>query len=296
MKAVLLGASEPAVVALCSLRAAGVDVVGAGSHAGERDDAIGVSLLRSAERLGLPTLAVSNRAEIGPWTRSLGADVGFTVGFRYLLDADALAATPLWLNVHSSLLPAYRGRAPVNWAILNGETELGATLHVIDAGVDSGEVVFQERFTLRAGEDVADALRRLNGCYERLMSRAVAGLANGGLPRRALDVDGSPLWPRRTAEDGRIDWTQPAEAVARLVRAVAPPYPGAFTTLGWRRLGIHRARPVPGAGLAPGTIGADGAIGCGHDALLPQRLVLAGQDGLEELASLTPFAGAVCGR
>jgi methionyl-tRNA formyltransferase len=292
MRAVLLGSSQPAVVALRALRDAGIDVVGVGAHAGERDEAIGASLLVEAARLGLPTAEFAGRAAIAPFVRPLAPDVGFAVGFRYLLDDDALAVPRQgWLNIHSSLLPKYRGRAPVNWAILNGETELGATLHVIDAGIDSGDVVFQERFDLGEDEDVADALRKLDGCYERLIRRAAAGLADGDLPRRPLDVTGTAVWPRRTSEDGRIDWTAPADAVARLVRAVAPPYPGAFTTLASRRLTIARARAVAGTRLPPGTIAADGTVACGSGALAPERLLVNGQ----ALDSLAPFAGAVCG-
>ncbi len=292
MRAILLGSSEPGVTALDALRAAGVDVVGVGAHAGELDGAVGASLLAAAQEAGIETaeFVAKERAEIGRFAERLAPDVGFTVGFRYLLDAAALAVPPRgWLNIHSSLLPAYRGRAPVNWAILEGERELGATLHFLDAGVDTGAVVFQESFPLGDDEDAGDALRKLDGVYRSLLGRAVAGLEAGELPRHALSGD-DRVWPRRTPEDGRIDWTQPSTNVLRLVRAVAPPYPGAFTSLDGHRLVVLSAEPAA-VDVAPGTIAADGSIGCADGAIRPRRVLL--DD--EQLDSLAPYAGAVCG-
>lgn len=292
MKAVLLGSSEPGVTALAALRDAGVDVVGVGAHAGELDGAVGGSLLAAARDAGIETaeFLAGRRTEIGAFAARLAPDVGFTVGFRYLLDDAALAVAPRgWLNIHSSLLPAYRGRAPVNWAILEGERELGATLHFLDAGVDTGAIVFQESFPLSDDEDAGDALRKLDGVYRRLLARAVAGLEAGELPRRSVAGD-DRVWPRRTPDDGRIDWTQSRTRVLRLVRAVAPPYPGAFTSLDGRRLTVLSAAPAT-TDVAPGTIAADGSIGCADGSIRPCTVLL--DD--ERLESLSAFAGAVCG-
>jgi methionyl-tRNA formyltransferase len=294
MRAILLGSSSPGVAALETLLAAAVEIAGVGTHAGEEEGAVGESLHRRALELGLPTAQFERgrRAEIAAFAAACAPEVGFTVGFRFLLDAAALAVPVRgWLNVHSSLLPAYRGRAPVNWAILAGERELGATLHYLDHGVDTGDAVFQEEFPLGDDEDAGDAVRKLDGVYRNLIGRAVSGLRNGGLPRLRLPTDGEP-WPRRTEEDGRIDWSLGRERVLRLVRAVAPPYPGAFTSLAGRRLYVLKAARIEGA-LEPGRIRGDGAIGTGDGAIVPLTLAWDGAGG--PTASLDRYAGAFCG-
>lgn len=174
--------------------------------------------------------------------RAFNPDVGLCIGYRHLLDADTIAIpTHGWFNIHSSLLPKYKGRAPVNWAILNGETELGATLHVIDETVDGGDIVAQQRFALAPDEDAGDALRRLEDCYTRLVWRLVEGLTRGFQVSPQPANDERP-WPARTDEDGEVDWSQPAEQVLRLVRASAPPYPGAWVVCGdGRKLRILKA-------------------------------------------------------
>lgn len=301
MRVVLLGSSRPAVVALETLLRSQAEVVGAGAHLGERIGALRGSLLEAAAARGIPTVEFDpeRRDEIDRFVRSLEPDVGFAVGFRYLLAPETLKAPEHgWLNIHSSLLPAYRGRAPVNWAILQGERELGATLHVIDEGVDAGDIVFQERFELADHEDVADALRKLDTCYEVLVEKAVRALASDSLPRTPMPAGKDRLWPRRTAEDGAIDWTRTAGEVVRLVRAVAPPYPGAFTWLSGRRLYIYKARvgprleaPMPGLVAGPFTIHAvDAAV----EAL--QMVIQSENAEFQTVESLASHIGTVCGR
>lgn len=300
MRVVLLGSSRPAVVALETLRRLGVDVVGVGAHAGERENDMGSSLLETASRYGIPTAEFSadRRHEIGEFARSLQPDVGLTVGFRYLIDADTLRIpTHGWLNVHSSLLPAYRGRAPVNWAIIEGERELGATLHVIDAGVDAGDIVFQERFALRDDEDVSDALRYLESAYESLVSRAVEAVFRGRLPRTPMPPGDGRLWPRRTPEDGLIDWSRPAEEVLRLIRAITSPYPGAFTPLAGRRLYVLKARFIESLPNAePGLVAGPRTIHAADGSIEPLSVVFRDGEDEETIADLAPFVGAVCGR
>jgi methionyl-tRNA formyltransferase len=300
VRAILLGSGAPAVTALETLLRSGTDVVGVGAHATERSDGIGKSLLTTAAASGLSVaeFSLGTRNLIHKFVRDRRPNVGFTVGFRYLLDAPTLAVPPLgWLNIHSSLLPTYRGRAPINWAILNGETELGATLHFLDEGVDTGDMVLQERFPFSEDEDVADALAKLDGVYASLIERAISGLNSDGLTRTPLGGDEITVWPRRTADDGKIDWRGGLTNVLRLVRAVAPPYPGAFTTVGGTRLFIYkaRARGTSTSGRAPGSIISDREIVCRDGNLEPLVMALAGRDGrVEALESLTKYVGAIC--
>ncbi len=155
----------------------------------------------------------------------------------------ALAARGAY-NMHGSLLPKYRGRVPVNWAVLHGETETGATLHEMAAKPDAGAIVAQRRCrscpttpprSLRQGHRRrrADALARAAGAARRQGAAPAAGSVAGS------------YFGGRKPEDGRIDWSQPAQQVYNLVRAVAPPYPGAFTDVGGERFIVARARLAP---------------------------------------------------
>jgi methionyl-tRNA formyltransferase len=299
VKVVLLGSSRPAVVALEALSRSGAEIVGVGAHAGETETAVEESLLATARGLGLRTAEfdAAHRDEIDRFVRSARPDIGLTVGFRFLLAPTTLHVPGHgWLNLHSSLLPAYRGRAPVNWAILEGERELGATLHVIDEGVDTGDVVYQERFELADDEDVADALRKLDVAYTRLIEKALAAARQGQLPRTPMPAGETRVWPRRTPDDGEIDWNRPAAEIVRLVRAVAPPYPGAFTRIPGRRLYVYKARV--GEELvapAPGLIVGPHAISAADAAVEPLLLAIEEEGRLEELDGLEPYVGTVCG-
>lgn len=165
-------------------------------------------------------------------------DVGLCIGYDRLLPPEIVAAPPLgWFNIHSSLLPAYKGRAPLNWAIARGERELGVTLHRIDETIDGGEIVFQERFWLEVDEDVGDALERCYLIYERFVRQLVSMLDTPP----ANDPGGEP-WPARTDADGEINWDDDPEDILNLIRASAPPYPGAWTMVGNRKLRILKAR------------------------------------------------------
>jgi len=156
-------------------------------------------------------------------------------------------------NMHGSLLPKYRGRAPVNWAVLHGESETGVTLHEMTARADAGDIVDQERIPIGLEETAGDVMARLAPAAVRLLARQIAALKVGTITRTPQDEARATRFGRRRPEDGRIDWSRSACEIVNLVRAVAPPYPGAFTEFDGRKLMIWRAGPIAGAG-APGEI------------------------------------------
>lgn len=186
--------------------------------------------------------------------RGLAPDLIFSFYYRRMIPSRILDVARLGaFNMHGSLLPKYRGRAPLNWAILHGETETGVTLHHMVKRADAGDIVDQERVPIGQDETVADIAPRLAAAAATLLARQIDNLKSGHAPRRAQDEAQASLFGGRGPDDGKIDWTLPAKRIVDLVRAVAAPFPGAFTQSGSRKLLIWRARAVEGAGN-PGEI------------------------------------------
>jgi methionyl-tRNA formyltransferase len=167
----------------------------------------------------------------------LSPDYIFSFYYRSLLSPELLACAR-WgaLNMHGSLLPNYRGRACINWAILRGETETGATLHYMVAKPDAGAIVAQERVDIGIDDDALAVSQAVAAAAARLLVRTLPALAAGPPPGRPMELAQGSYFGGRKPEDGRIDWSSPARAVHGLIRAVAPPFPGAFTDLPEGRL------------------------------------------------------------
>lgn len=134
-------------------------------------------------------------------------------------------------NIHGSLLPQYRGRAPVNWAILRGEEKTGATLHAMTGKPDAGDIVDQEAVPIGLDDTAIQVQERVTGAAVKILERRLAELKNGTAPRKPQDESAATTFGRRTPEDGRIEWGSTARQVHDLVRAVTHPYPGAFTDI-----------------------------------------------------------------
>jgi methionyl-tRNA formyltransferase len=147
--------------------------------------------------------------------------------------------------MHGSLLPKYRGRAPTNWAVLNGETETGATLHEMIARPDAGAIVDQIAVPILPDDTGQQVFDKVTVAAEQVLWRSLPALIAGQAPRRANEVARGSYFSGRRPEDGRIDWAQPAARIYDLMRAVAPPYPGAFTEIAGRRLVVAAARLIP---------------------------------------------------
>ena len=144
MRILILGSFTPGIAVLTALLEAKVEVVAVATHGTEPEQTDWPSLYQTAQHLRIPAHRLRGKAEVASVMATYAPDLAFTIGFRYLLEPDAFAMPKHGcLNFHSSLLPKYRGRAPVNWAIIHGETQLGVTLHVIDAGVDTGHIVIR---------------------------------------------------------------------------------------------------------------------------------------------------------
>ncbi len=206
-----------------------------------------------ARRRSIETLAPDdpNAPENVERIRGLRPDFLFSFYYRLILGAPLLAIPGRGaFNMHGSLLPKYRGRVPVNWAIIHGETETGATLHEMVEKPDAGRIVDQEAVAILPDELAVEVFRSVTGAAERVLRRSLPKLVDGSAVLRAQDLTRGSYFGGRRPEDGRIDWRAPAKRVHDLVRAVAPPYPGAFTEMEEVRLRVLRARRAQKSGAA----------------------------------------------
>lgn len=164
--------------------------------------------------------------------RAAAPDLIFSFYFRHMLPPEVLDMPRLGaFNMHGSLLPRYRGRAPVNWAVLRGETETGATLHVMTASADAGDIVDQEAVEIGPDDTGLEVQRKVSAAAVKILERRLEELKAGTAPRRPQDESKASRFGRRQPEDGQIDWSQSAKSVHNLVRAVTSPFPGAFTNV-----------------------------------------------------------------
>jgi methionyl-tRNA formyltransferase len=174
---------------------------------------------------------------------ALKPDFVFSFYYRYMLDPAWLALPRLGaLNIHGSLLPKYRGRAPVHWAIIHGETTTGASLHYMVEKPDAGALVDQEAVPILENDTALEVSIKVADAAQNVLRRSLPRLIAGTAPSRALDLKNGSYFGRRTPEDGRIDWRRGARTIHDLVRAVAPPFPGAFTELNGCRLEVLKTR------------------------------------------------------
>ena len=209
-------------------------------------------------------------AELG----RIGPDFVFSFYYRRMLPAAVLgAARKGAFNMHGSLLPKYRGRAPVNWAVLNGETETGASLHVMVAKPDAGPLIDQQAVPIGPDDTAFEVAQRVADAAVTVLRRSLPKLIDGTAQRSPLDLAKGSYFGGRKPADGEFSWDWPAARIHNLVRAVAPPFPGAFARLGDALVRVNATRrlgPAPAPAGAP-CLYAEGArliAECGDGARL----------------------------
>jgi methionyl-tRNA formyltransferase len=170
-------------------------------------------------------------------------DFLFSFYYRHMLSPAWLALPKRGaLNMHGSLLPKYRGRAPIHWAILKGETMTGASLHYMLEKPDAGALVDQQAVPILENDTALEVSLKVAEAAQQVLARSLPKLIARSAAARALDLAQGSYYGRRRPEDGRIDWHAGARVVHDLVRAVAPPFPGAFTELAGMRLELLETR------------------------------------------------------
>ncbi len=257
----------------------------------------------SALQLGLPVIQPPSAGDPGLHAQLAALSVDLFVVVAFSILPKALLEIPRIgsVNLHPSLLPAYRGAAPIVWAVANGETETGISTFLLNPRIDAGDILMQRRVAIGPDETAGELEARLCPLGADMVLETVNGLENDALQPLPQDSRGVTRAPKLSKEDGRIDWHQPVAHVYNRIRGFNP-FPGSFTTYEGQPLKIHRAHPVNGTG-APGQVlkadARDGLIvACGEGALCLTSVQPAGKAPMASTAFLlghTMAAGAHLG-
>lgn len=230
------------------LLAAGVDVRLVVTHEDTLNEAIWFASVRALcceNDIPYITPADPNTPEVEARVAALSADFLFSFYYRNMLKAPLLQSVRRGAyNLHGSLLPQYRGRVPVNWAVLHGERETGATLHQMNVKPDNGAIVDQFAVPILPDDTAQEVFEKVVVAAELCLYRALPRLLAGTAEHRPQDLSQGAYFGARRAEDGRIDWRQNARQIHNLVRAVSRPYPGAFSDFPAGRLLLWRTRVI----------------------------------------------------
>ncbi|MCA5929990.1 bifunctional UDP-4-amino-4-deoxy-L-arabinose formyltransferase/UDP-glucuronic acid oxidase ArnA [Pectobacterium versatile] len=274
MKAIVFAYHDIGCVGLEALKLAGYEIQAVFTHS----DAPGenhfyASVAKAAAEMDVPVFAPED-INHPLWVnriRELAPDVIFSFYYRTLLSDDILQLPAFGaFNLHGSLLPRYRGRAPVNWVLVNGETQTGVTLHKMVSRADAGDIVAQSVVAIDDDDTALTLHGKCRTAAAALLAQQLPLIRSREITLTPQDESRASYFGRRMAGDGLIDWHKSAREINNLIRAVTEPYPGAFTFLGERNVTIWRARVVkdkiggePGAILSTSPL----VVSCGEDAL-----------------------------
>ena len=212
---------------------------------------------QAAVKLGLPVIQPPSLRDETALERlaALKADVFVVVAYGQILRPNVLAMPRLGcINVHASLLPRYRGPAPIHWAVINGETETGVTTMLMDKGLDTGDILLAARERIAPDDTTGSLQHRLALLGAGLLLKTLDGFETGAVRRTAQVHDQATYAPLLKKNDGRIDWAKPAAAIEPFIRGMTP-WPGASTFWNGMRLKVFRAKAAPEEAAAPpGTV------------------------------------------
>lgn len=239
-KAVVFAYHDIGCAGIEALLATGYQIAAVFTHADDpKENTFYGSVAQLCARHGIPVHAPED-ANHPLWVErvaKLNPDFIFSFYYRNLL-GEALLATARQgaFNLHGSLLPKYRGRAPANWVLVNGETETGVTLHRMVKRADAGAILAQQKVMIERSDTGLTLHAKLREAATQLLRDALPQLAKGTLSETAQDESQATCFGRRTPADGKLVWSKPAEELFNLVRAVTQPYPGAFCAVGEHKL------------------------------------------------------------
>lgn len=252
MRTIVFAYHDMGIVGLESLKKEGFDIRAIFSHRDDPQEKIWFGSVTEWARAHHIEVFCPENVNDPSWVEKIAAmkpQVLFSFYYRSLLRKEILSLPPSGAyNLHGSLLPAYRGRSPVNWVLVNGETRTGVTLHHMVEKADAGDIVSQMEVPIEFEDTALTLYRKLCKTAQTLLERTLPLLKRGTAPRVPQDEKRASYFGRRTPQDGKIDWHWPAVRVYNLIRAVTAPYPGAFTSLpDGERLWIWWAKPEEGS-------------------------------------------------
>jgi len=277
VRLVFLGTPEFAVPTLEAIVAAGYEVAAVLTQPdrprGRGREMAPPPVKQAALRLGLEVHQPEKirRPELIGFLAGLRPDAMVVVGYGKIIPQAIIDIPPHGIiNVHASLLPKYRGAAPVQWAVANGETRTGVTTMRIDAGLDTGDILLQEETEIGPEETAVEVGERLARMGAALLVETLRGLEAGGIVPRKQDSSQASFAPVLKKEDGRIDWGRPAAEIANRIRGFVP-WPGCYTGFRGRLMRVWKARPAGAISGAPGTAHPAGGrvmVSCGFESSL----------------------------
>jgi methionyl-tRNA formyltransferase len=287
LRLIFMGTPDFAVPALLELAARGHDIAAvytrAAKPAGRGMDLQATPVERAARGLALPVLSPATLKEAAAQAafRALAADAAVVIAYGLILPKAVLDAPKLGcFNLHASLLPRWRGAAPINRAIMAGDKETGVTVMKMDEGLDTGAMAMAERVSIGAdmtAGDLHDALARLGA---DVMARALAALERGSLTLTPQPDEGVTYAGKISKDETRIDWAKPWRDVHNHIRGLSP-FPGAWFELGGARVKALRSAPGEGSG-APGTVLDDKlTIACGAGSVRLTQVQRAGKQPMD---------------
>ena len=247
MHAVVFAYHDVGINCLNALLHAGIQIDLVVTHQDDPNENVwfgSVAKLCEEQKIPCITPNANQLIDLIPQIKKLAPDYLFSFYYRHMIPAELLACAKVAaLNMHGSLLPKYRGRSPVNWAILHGETQTGATLHIMETKPDAGDIVGQSAVSIDANETATDVFGKVSQAAVKVINQVLPDLVQGHVPRKPNFLAQGSYFGGRKPADGQIVWQQTAKQVHDLVRAVAPPYPGAFTDWQGQRMVVARTNP-----------------------------------------------------
>jgi methionyl-tRNA formyltransferase len=271
VRIVLFGYGEMGCTGLEFLLSRKEDVVSVITH---RDDPAEKRWYRSLAEVATAAkvpLLYGEETSLPEAVAALKPDLILSFYYRSMIPMEVLTLAPRGaLNLHGSKLPRLRGRAPLNWALVECEEEIGVTLHHMVKAPDAGDIVGQRAWKIGARDTAKDLFFRAVEEAKILLRDLWPAIRDGKAPRIPQDPTQATYRGRRRPDDGRIDWTQPTKRIDGLVRAVTDPFPGAFTTAGGRKLMVWQGVPAAGKG-SPGTLIEESLVATGDGAYRIER-------------------------
>jgi methionyl-tRNA formyltransferase len=300
LRIVFMGTPDFAVPTLLELIGQGHEIVAVYTQpprpAGRGLELMPSPVEREARRFGIPVFSPKSLKSVDEQVAfaELGAEVGVVVAYGLILPPAVLAApVHSCLNLHGSLLPRWRGAAPIQRAIMAGDAETGVMVMQMDKGLDTGPVAMTEKVTIGADETSGELAARLSRLGADLMARAVAAVSRGSLATQVQPEDGVTYAAKIDKAEAKIDWTRSASDNHNVIRGLTP-FPGGWCEIpgprGPERVKILRAKPVEGVGVPGEVLDEQLAVACGSGALRLIELQRAGGKPLAAADFVKGFA------